>query len=114
MIGLGDIVIPGIYVALMLRYDLMKYLRANPTQTSVPFSLGNCKYFLSTILGYTTGILVTLGIMVYFQAAQPALLYLVPGCLGASLLAAVINGDLKDLWNYSEEVAIAELKTKHA
>jgi len=50
--------------------------------------------------------------MVFFQAAQPALLYLVPGCLGSSLLAALINGDIKDLWNYSEEAAIAELKTK--
>jgi len=114
MIGLGDIVIPGIYVALMLRYDIMRYLRANPSQKEVPFTLSNCKYFLWTIFGYTAGILTTLFIMVVFQAAQPALLYLVPGCLGSSLLCAYFSGELSHLWNYSEEASIAELKIKNA
>lgn len=37
-------------------------------------------------------------------AAQPALLYLVPACLGASLLVAARRGEvLSVLWVYSEE-----------
>lgn len=42
-------------------------------------------------------------ISIVFQAAQPALLYLVPACLGSSLLCAVVRGELKELFDYSEE-----------
>ena len=38
-----------------------------------------------------------------FEAAQPALLYLVPACLGSSLLCALVRGELKELFDYSEE-----------
>ncbi len=38
-----------------------------------------------------------------FEAAQPALLYLVPACLGSSLLCAFVRGELKELFEYSEE-----------
>jgi minor histocompatibility antigen H13 len=38
-----------------------------------------------------------------FEAAQPALLYLVPACLGSSLLCAFVRGELKELFDYSEE-----------
>ena len=41
--------------------------------------------------------------MFYFEAAQPALLYLVPACLLGSLLTAVVRGELKELLAYSEE-----------
>jgi len=52
---------------------------------------------------YALGLFTTVFIMYTFQAAQPALLYLVPACLGSVLVLAVIRGELKDLWNYSEE-----------
>lgn len=48
--------------------------------------------------------LTTMGIMIKFGAAQPALLYLVPACLGSSLLVAVVRGEVKELFAYSEEV----------
>lgn len=38
-----------------------------------------------------------------WEAAQPALLYLVPACLGSSLLCALVRGELKELFAYSEE-----------
>ena len=41
--------------------------------------------------------------MIQFNAAQPALLYLVPACLGSSFLCAVIRGEVKELLAYSEE-----------
>ena len=43
-----------------------------------------------------------------FEAAQPALLYLVPACLGSSLLCAFVRGELKELFEYSEEEVIEE------
>ena len=41
--------------------------------------------------------------MIFFNAAQPALLYLVPACLISSLGCATIRGELKELLEYSEE-----------
>jgi minor histocompatibility antigen H13 len=112
MIGLGDIVIPGVYVALMLRYDLIKYFRENPNERQVSLGFKNCKYFVFTIFGYALGIVSTLAIMNFFKAAQPALLYLVPGCLLTSLLTALFRGDFSNLWNFNEETALEELKAK--
>ena len=42
-------------------------------------------------------------LLTVFEAAQPALLYLVPACLGSSLLCATVRGELKALFEYSEE-----------
>jgi minor histocompatibility antigen H13 len=109
MIGLGDIVIPGVFVALMLRYDMNNYFKKNKS-TEMPFSLSNNKYFLATMFGYTMGIVFTLGIMFIFKAAQPALLYLVPGCLGSSLICAYFDGKVNELWEFEEESLIKELK----
>lgn len=38
-----------------------------------------------------------------FQAAQPALLYLVPACVLVPLLVAGIRGEAYDMLNYCEE-----------
>jgi minor histocompatibility antigen H13 len=111
MIGLGDIVIPGVFVALMFRYDLNNFFRENKGK-EMNFSLRNNKFFFATMLGYTIGIIFTLGIMVVFKAAQPALLYLVPGCLGSSILMGLASGKMKELWNFDEEDLMKELKSK--
>ena len=37
------------------------------------------------------------------QAAQPALLYLVPCCLFIPLFVALLRGEVSELWNYCEE-----------
>ncbi len=52
--------------------------------------------------------------MIHFKAAQPALLYLVPACLGSSLLTALVRGEMKSLFAYSEEVEEEEEETKDA
>jgi len=88
MLGLGDIVIPGIFVALMLRYDVKKGHAGTP-------------YFLSNLAAYELGLAMTVGVMHFFDAAQPALLYLVPCCIGGSLLTAALRGELADLVNFS-------------
>ena len=60
-------------------------------------------YFHSALFAYVLGLGLTLFIMIQFNAAQPALLYLVPACLGSSFLCAVIRGEVKELLAYSEE-----------
>jgi minor histocompatibility antigen H13 len=54
----------------------------------------------------------TMFVMIKFNAAQPALLYLVPACLGSSFLTAIVRGEVKALLAYSEEVVVEEEKEK--
>jgi minor histocompatibility antigen H13 len=41
-------------------------------------------YFNVNIICYALGLCCTVGVMYFFNAAQPALLYLVPACLGGN------------------------------
>ena len=87
LLGLGDIVIPGFFLALLLRFDAHNAnLPYFPTNIHASFPK---PYFHSALIGYVIGLGVTLYVMVAFEAAQPALLYLVP--------------ELKELFAYSEE-----------
>ena len=103
MIGLGDIVIPGVYVALMLRFDIYLFYKAKKNINQFGFSFKNMKYFLITFIFYNLGIIITLCSMYFFNHAQPALLYLVPCTLLSSSFMALINKDIKILWNFNEE-----------
>lgn len=89
MLGLGDIVVPGIFIALLLRFD--NSLKRN-TNT----------YFYATFVAYFLGLMATIFVMHVFKHAQPALLYLVPACLGTPLLLALIKGDIKALFKYED------------
>ncbi|MCJ1248255.1 hypothetical protein MMC30_005472 [Trapelia coarctata] len=161
MLGLGDIVLPGIMIGLALRFDLYLYylkkqrltkqvspevpevgLTKEKTQASkddtksdVPdsakaivkaiytsatggwgerFWLGQkhsaCTeggsfpktYFHASVTGYIIGMFCTLGVMHVFQHGQPALLYLVPGVLFSLWGTALLRGDLKTMWEYTE------------
>lgn len=72
---------------MMLRFDAKQQLAAQP-------------YFTSNLVAYVLGLVATLAVMHFFDAAQPALLYLVPACIGASLLTATLRGELKTLLNF--------------
>ncbi|KAG0130783.1 signal peptide peptidase-domain-containing protein [Tuber indicum] len=95
MLGLGDVVIPGLVIAMALRYDLWRFYEKKPEFSKF--------YFYMSLGGYFVGILTTLIVMHVFKHAQPALLYLVPGVLGSVWLGALIKGELGVMWNYSEE-----------
>eukprot|EP01018_Ginkgo_biloba_P029700 Gb_00840 [translate_table: standard] len=98
MLGLGDIVIPGIFVALALRFDV---------------SRGNGeRYFKSAFVGYSAGLIVTIIVMNWFQAAQPALLYIVPGVVGFLALHCIWNGEVKPLLEFDESKTSAETNSE--
>lgn len=107
LLGLGDIVIPGLFVALLLRYDAT----AAQVRTTTCMTAGFPRpYFLGNVLAYAAGLGVTVGVMYFFDHGQPALLYLVPACVGTSLVMALVRGDSKSLFAYDEEAAHAALK----
>lgn len=85
MLGLGDIVIPGIFIALLLRFDCSLKRKSNT-------------YFNATCFAYFLGLMTTIFVMHVFKHAQPALLYLVPACLGTPLTLALFKGDITILF----------------
>lgn len=132
MLGLGDIVIPGMMIALALRFDLyLHYLRKSKVTgrktekaNYIPvtggwgerFWVGRSAagpdlraktfpktYFKAGLFGYTSGMMVTLLVMQIADHAQPALLYLVPGVLAALWGTAAVKGDLDQMWHYTED-----------
>ena len=70
MLGLGDIVVPGLFISLALRYDLSRSSHKQPTQTFAK------PYFTAALTSYIIGLVTTMAVMHIFGAAQPALLYL--------------------------------------
>uniref|UniRef100_A0A7S2V0H1 Minor histocompatibility antigen H13 n=1 Tax=Fibrocapsa japonica TaxID=94617 RepID=A0A7S2V0H1_9STRA len=110
MLGLGDIVIPGIFIALLLRFDAVQAGVKNFSSLSV-FPK---PYFHSGIVAYMLGLGATVFVMYYFNAAQPALFYLVPACLGVSMLVALVKKEVSVLFAYSEEEEEKEDKKSDA
>jgi minor histocompatibility antigen H13 len=76
------------------------------TYNGVPDAFQGCifpkTYFYASLTGYIVGMLFTLGVMQVYGQAQPALLYLVPGTLGALWGTALFKGDIKAMWEYTE------------
>lgn len=163
ILGLGDIVIPGILIAMALRFDLylhyldqIKYqaenlklvekhpssetlsVRSEQKHREVKAKYVNVKghwgdfvwirenifararimppalektifkktYFHSALVGYLAGMLATIASLIISQRGQPALLFLVPGVLGSIWMTAVSRGDLKNMYEYTEDGSI--------
>jgi len=60
-------------------------------------------YFYGALLGYLAAIIATVIVMLVFNHDQPALLYLVPGCLLSVLINALLKNEFKELWDFNEE-----------
>jgi minor histocompatibility antigen H13 len=136
MLGLGDVVLPGIMIAIALRFDLyLHYLRKQKT-ASTPDSKEITKpkyeeaagqwgerfwtsgsrevtvadgarfpkvYFKAALVGYSIAMMVTITVMRIWDHGQPALLYLVPGVLGTLWGTALVRGEWKLMWEYTED-----------
>ncbi|XP_074568522.1 signal peptide peptidase 1-like [Curcuma longa] len=100
MLGLGDIVFPGIFIALALRYDVSRGKQI--------------RYFNSAFLGYTIGLVLAIIVMNWFQAAQPALLYIVPGVIGFLAAHCLWNGEVKSLLEYDESQSSTEKSSSNS
>lgn len=88
MLGLGDIVLPGLLIAYNLRYD--RYSGGGG---------GGVTYFGLGVAGYAVSLVVAIIFSQLYVSAQPALIYLVPGTLGPTMLLASIQGKASEVWN---------------
>lgn len=122
ILGLGDIVLPGVFMSLCLRFDFLKNLNIGKfsdlaegerkgkydTNSMVKYLIATSNgaskwYFISVIIGYLVAIFTTVVIMIIFDHGQPALLYLVPGCLLSVAVCALVRGEIKQVIEFSEE-----------
>jgi len=102
MLGLGDIVVPGLVIALCLRFDLAQYAKRHPKDDVSARSRFPKPYFLVALASYVVGLATTIAVMHVFQRAQPALLYLSPACTLGPLALALVRGEVQDLWTWSD------------
>ncbi|XP_046839970.1 signal peptide peptidase-like 3 [Xenia sp. Carnegie-2017] len=90
MLGLGDIVMPGLLLSFVLRFDNHKQKSSEETKI---------KYFHCSLIGYFVGLLGATIVSEVYQTAQPALLFLVPSTLLPVLVIGYLQNDLKEMWS---------------
>ena len=104
MLGLGDIVVPGIFLSLLGKWDTARHFRANVAKYGLDEAekhpVGYSTYFNWSMVAYVLSLVATLIAMIYMEAAQPALLYIVPFVIGASMLVALARGEMTELWAF--------------
>merc|ERR1719356_691664 len=102
MLGLGDIVMPGLLLCFVMRYDAYKRAQhAKMAEAGIPLPSHwqRISYFHCSLFGYFLGLLTATISSEVFKAAQPALLYLVPFTLLPLFAMAYLKGDLKSMWS---------------
>lgn len=88
MLGLGDMAIPSMLLALVLCFDHRK--ENNKGQ--------GYKYIWYATFGYAVGLVIALSAGILTHSPQPALLYLVPSTLGPVVVIGWARKELKELW----------------
>jgi len=91
MLGLGDIVVPGLLLSLALRFDYATY-------AALPRGKMSCAYFAVTASGYGLGLMLANIAVSVMHMGQPALLYLVPCTLIPVALVARSRRQLDGMW----------------
>lgn len=103
MLGLGDMIVPGAFISLLLKFDVDSYLKAFPK-----CKIENIRtpFFWYNLIFYFSGIVVTYVFMQWFNHAQPALLYLVPAATIGLVIPALQRGGYQEIYDY--KIAEAE------
>ncbi|XP_071504392.1 signal peptide peptidase-like 2B [Diadema antillarum] len=85
MLGFGDILVPGLLVGFCHTYDLkIKSSRI---------------YFITSVIAYGVGLVMTFIALTLMQTGQPALLYLVPCTVLTTLAVGTCRKEVSELWN---------------
>jgi len=126
MLGLGDIVLPGLLLSFASRYDESKRLMglvsggsgrvANNACPDSSRSKASCflccccknGYFGPVVVAYAIGLMMANTAVYLMQMGQPALLYLVPCCLGTMIYMGHKAGELNDLWEGPRVIRAAD------
>jgi minor histocompatibility antigen H13 len=136
LLGLGDIAIPGMFIAFLLQFDAERALQASgmarvaPQKENTKEGNGDANdedeqnatlsisgnfpkpYFNASLFAYMLGLILTVVVMYSFESAQPALLYLVPAVLLMSFGQAILRGEVTPLLAYRTESEVETVNAK--
>ena len=96
LLGLGDIVLPGLLLSFAARLDAAKHF-LGAAAGGGPMSTGY-GYFAPLIVAYAIGLFMANAAVYLMNMGQPALLYLVPMCLGTMCFLGWRRNELVSLW----------------
>ncbi|XP_074150599.1 signal peptide peptidase-like 2A isoform X2 [Sminthopsis crassicaudata] len=83
ILGFGDIIVPGLLVAYCRRFDI---------------HVGSSIYYISCVIAYAVGLVLTFIVLVLMKKGQPALLYLVSCTLITVVIIAWRRKEVKKIW----------------
>eukprot|EP00262_Sarcandra_glabra_P000310 TRINITY_DN10370_c0_g1_i1.p1 TRINITY_DN10370_c0_g1~~TRINITY_DN10370_c0_g1_i1.p1 ORF type:complete len:373 (+),score=41.85 TRINITY_DN10370_c0_g1_i1:310-1428(+) len=98
MLGLGDMAIPGMLLALVLCFDHRRSRDSGSSPMDTSSSKGH-KYIWYALPGYAIGLVTALSAGILTHSPQPALLYLVPSTLGPVIFLSWTRKELMELWD---------------
>jgi minor histocompatibility antigen H13 len=100
MLGLGDIVIPGLLISLCIKYDIDSCILSDRK----PKKVEEFTYplFYSMLSAYTLSLIATYLALYYFEHPQPALVFIVPICSFALLSFSYFSKNYA-LWKYDSK-----------
>lgn len=112
MLGLGDMAIPSMLLALVLCFD---HKKAKDSPSLDISSYKGYKYIWYAVSGYGIGLVTALSAGILTHSPQPALLYLVPSTLGPIIVVSWMRKELTELWegtttpNLPEKIHLTEV-----
>jgi len=104
MLGLGDIVIPGSFIATCLRFDLFRSQRTHELTKAHSSLTFQKPYFKASLIAYIIALNITSLMMQMLDRAQPALLYLSPACIGAFLYTAWRKREMREALRWQNDL----------
>ena len=122
LLGLGDIVLPGLLLSFAARFDAAKSLLGVLGGGSGTLNSQNCPerrlcghcglcsggYFPPLVVAYGIGLFMANAAVYLMNMGQPALLYLVPCCLGTMAFMGWRRSELKELWHGPKAIRAAD------
>ena len=123
LLGLGDIVVPGLLLSFAARFDAAKSLLGvmgggngslgrSYTCPERKYCGSTCwtgGYYIPGVIAYGIGLMMADVAVYLMDMGQPALLYLVPCCLGMVLFIGWWRIELADLWDGPRAIRAADV-----
>ncbi|CAG0897310.1 unnamed protein product [Darwinula stevensoni] len=91
ILGFGDVLVPGLLVAFCFGFDL---------QHKTPFHI----YYVTGVIAYALGLIVTFIGLLLMASAQPALLYLVPANLTMTIIISLCRKEFHLMWKGDQDI----------
>ncbi|KAG0072977.1 hypothetical protein BGZ92_003967 [Podila epicladia] len=102
--GLGDIVVPGLFAALCLRFD--QHLAGNKNSALGSSTRFAKPYFIACLVAYLLGLGCSFYLEHTMQISLPVILYLGPACILSVFMTGSVRGQMQNVFGYISEAGL--------